>query len=78
MQEVNVKLGSLEAAASFVKLMEQNNVKADISVGRYSLDAKSLMGILSMDLNKSLCLTLYEDEHKNKEIIESISMFIEN
>lgn len=76
MERVNVKLNNLESAAKFVEIMERKNVKADIAVGQYCLDAKSLMGILTMDLNKSLSLTLYEDESVNKEIMTLIEQYI--
>lgn len=56
--------------------MEMKNVKADISVGRYTLDAKSLMGILTMDLNRPMVLNLYEDDYKNNEILGLFEAFL--
>lgn len=76
MREVKIKLNNLDEAAVFVEVMENWDVRADISMGRHSLDAKSLMGILTMDLNRELNLTLYEEEDRCNEVIGKITEFV--
>lgn len=75
MNNIKIKLGSVEDAAQFVETIEKSNLKADINIGKYCLDARSLLGILTMDLKKPLCLNIYEDDDKAKELIRKLAAF---
>lgn len=76
MKIVNIRLKNLEKAAGFVDEMERLNVNADISYGNHSLDAKSLMGILTVDLGRVLELRINEDDELCDRIIGRIAEYL--
>ena len=47
---VNVKLNSIDNAKEFTKICEMFDEDIDYVIGRYTIDAKSLLGILSTTL----------------------------
>ena len=52
MNEKNIVLNSVEAAKEFVKAASDFDI--DVYFNRIALDAKSLLGILSLDLRNQL------------------------
>ena len=47
----------------------------DLVSGRYVIDAKSIMGIFSLDLSKSIDLNIHDDD-KMDEILEILKPYI--
>ena len=76
MKIVNIRLKNLEKAAGVVDEMERLNVNADISYGNHSLDAKSLMGILTVDFGRVLELRINEDDELCDRIIGRIAEYL--
>ena len=76
MKIVNIRLKNLEKAAGFVDEMERLNVNADISYGNHSLDAKSIMGILTVDFGRVLELRINEDDELCDRIIGRIAEYL--
>lgn len=54
MNEKNIVLNSVEAAKEFVKAASECDFDIDVYFNRIALDAKSLLGILSLDLRSKL------------------------
>ena len=68
MREVKIFLGTIERVKDFVNAVTRLDCDVDIVSGRYVIDAKSIMGIFSLDLSKPLILNAgTEDEQKIKE-----------
>ncbi len=61
MQSVMICLNSIEKVKYFVNIITQYDGDFDLSSGRYVIDAKSIMGIFSLDLSKPLKLDIYND-----------------
>ena len=61
MQSVMISLNSIEKVKYFVNIITQYDGDFDLSSGRYVIDAKSIMGIFSLDLSKPLKLDVYND-----------------
>ena len=57
--EVKIRLSSIEDVRNFVELVRQFEGDIDLSSGRYVVDAKSIMGIFSLDLMNPITLTAY-------------------
>ena len=57
--EVKIRLSSIEDVRNFVELVRQFEGDIDLSSGRYIVDAKSIMGIFSLDLMNPITLTAY-------------------
>ena len=54
MKSVKISLSSIEAVRNFVEIVRKFNEEIDLSSGRYVVDAKSIMGIFSLDLSKPI------------------------
>ena len=68
MQKVVISLNSIDKVKSFVNTISQYDFDFDLISGRYVIDAKSIMGIFSLDLSKPLVLNAgTDDEQKIKE-----------
>ena len=62
MISLKVKLKDANEIQDFVWKCNQLNCDADIIAGRYTVDAKSILGIFSVDLSKSLKLIVYTED----------------
>ena len=61
MIEFDIMLTDLESVKKFVQLSADQEFDVDVSCGKYIVNAKSLMGIFSLDLTKTLHVTAYCD-----------------
>ena len=75
MQTVEVSLNSIDKVKSFVNLLTKYDEDFDLVSGRYIIDAKSIMGIFSLDLSKPISLNIHATENLD-EIMESIKPYI--
>ena len=57
-----IKLPSIDVVKKFVNDLSKMNGDFDLVSGRYVIDAKSIMGIFSLDLTKPLQLNFAEAE----------------
>ncbi len=75
MTEVKVSLNSMEKVKSFVNDISAFKAEFDLVSGRYVIDAKSIMGIFSLDLSVPIQLNIYADQDEDK-IKEAIKPYI--
>lgn len=66
MKIMRVKLNTLNDANSFVKAIDKYDYDVDAVCGRYVIDAKSIMGLLSLGIPKSIDVIIYTN---NKNVI---------
>lgn len=62
MKSVKISLSSIEAVRNFVEIVRKFNEEIDLSSGRYVVDAKSIMGIFSLDISKPIDLNVHTDK----------------
>ena len=62
MTKVNVRLNSIEKVRDFVNIVTKFDYDFDLVHGRFVIDAKSIMGIYSLDLSKDVDLVIHTDE----------------
>lgn len=62
MTSVTICLNSIEKVKQFVNLISKYDGDFDLTSGRYVIDAKSIMGIFSLDLSKPLKLDIHDDQ----------------
>lgn len=62
MKKANIKLSTIEDVRSFVNIVTGYSSDIDLSSGRYIVDAKSIMGIFSLDLMNPIELTAHGDD----------------
>lgn len=75
MKSFNISLNSIEKVKGFVNAISTSEGDFDLTSDRYVVDAKSIMGIFSLDLSKTLRLEIHNDEVADK-ILPSLKDFI--
>lgn len=66
MKTVQISLNSIDKVKSFVNDITKFQSDFDLVSGRYVIDAKSIMGIFSLDLSKPIDLNIHaEDDVEN-------------
>ena len=50
MKTANIRINTIEDVKNFVTTVTKCNYEVDIVSGRYAIDAKSIMGIFSLEL----------------------------
>ena len=61
MRSVKIRLSLAENVKSFVNIVSKYPYDIDLRSGRYVVDAKSIIGIFSLDLSKPIAMEVYED-----------------
>ena len=61
MKTVQISLNSIGKVKSFVNAITQFDFDFDLISGRYVIDAKSIMGIFSLELSKTITLNIHAD-----------------
>lgn len=62
MTELKVKINTINDVKKFVNTVSKYDFDVDLISGRYAIDAKSIMGIFSIDLSKELVLKAHTDK----------------
>ena len=70
MTTVKVSLNSIGKVKSFVNAIAPFDYDFDLISGRYVIDAKSIMGIFSLDLSKPIDLTIHAADGKDDDLSE--------
>lgn len=76
MSEITVLLNDIDKVKSFVNITIKFDADMDLISGRYIIDAKSIMGIFSMDLSKPVVLKIHEDGEKAEEIVKALESYV--
>ena len=76
MTETEILLNNIDKVKSFVAAVSKFDTDMDLVSGRYVIDAKSIMGIFSMDLSKPIVLKIYEDGDGAAEILKALKEYI--
>ena len=61
MVEFEMNLSSINDVKDFVNTVSRYDFDVDLISGRYIVDAKSIMGIFSLDLSKPIKVTVHDD-----------------
>ncbi|MBO7709287.1 MAG: HPr family phosphocarrier protein [Lachnospiraceae bacterium] len=75
MKTVQISLNSIDKVKSFVNDISRFDTDFDLVSGRYVIDAKSIMGIFSLDLSRNIELTIHADENMDV-ILEALKPYI--
>jgi phosphocarrier protein HPr len=62
MQTLNIMLKSINDVKDFVNSVTKYDFDIDLTSGRYIVDAKSIMGIFSLDLSKPIAVQVHSKE----------------
>ena len=62
MNTFNILLSSINDVKNFVNTVSKYDYETDLISGRYVVDAKSIMGIFSLDLSSPIKVEIFSDE----------------
>ena len=62
MKSVNIRLSLAENVKTFVSVVNHYPYDMDLRAGRHVVDAKSILGIFSLDLSKPITLEVYAED----------------
>lgn len=74
MRTCEIMLSSINDVKAFVNIVNNYNFDVDLVSGRYVVDAKSIMGIFSLDLSKPIKVEVREEG--SEKFFEELSPFI--
>ena len=74
MQTFNLLLSSINDVKDFVNIVSRYDFDVDLTSGRYVVDAKSIMGIFSLDLSKPIKVEV--DGENGEECMKEVSRLI--
>ena len=75
MKTVHISLNSIDKVKAFVNEITNFDNDFDLVSGRYVIDAKSIMGIFSLDLSKPIELNIHSDNGA-EDILEVLTPYI--
>ncbi|MBO5227438.1 MAG: HPr family phosphocarrier protein [Lachnospiraceae bacterium] len=75
MKTVKISLNSIDKVKSFVNEIARFDVDFDLVSGRYVIDAKSIMGIFSLDLSKPIDLNIHAEDDA-ADIMSALDKYI--
>ena len=78
MKTVKISLNSIDKVKSFVNDITKFDVDFDLVSGRYVIDAKSIMGIFSLNISEPVEMRVCGDEDDIEKLEQDIKQFIES
>ena len=75
MKTVRISLNSIDKVKAFVNDVTKFDADFDLVSGRYVIDAKSIMGIFSLDLSKPIDLNIHSEDDTEK-VLEALKPYI--
>ena len=74
MTSAKIAINTINDVKNFVNIVTKYDYDVDIISGRYAIDAKSIMGIFSLDLSKDLVLHIHSDNCS--DFLEEIKAYV--
>lgn len=75
MQSVQVSINTVDKVKSFVNDITKFEYDFDLVSGRYVVNAKSIMGIFSLDIRKPICLNIHTEENTD-EVLDTLAAYM--
>jgi len=74
---VKISLNSIDKVKTFVNVINRFDAEFDLVSGRYVIDAKSIMGIFSLDISKPIDLNIHNADNLDEIMTELKPYLIE-
>ena len=75
MKTIKVSLNSIDKVKQFVNDINRYSYDFDLVSGRYVIDAKSIMGIFSLDLSQPIDLNIHAEGIELEEVLKALSVY---
>lgn len=76
MYTTSIRLSSIEAVKNFVTLTNSYDFPINLTTDKYKIDAKSIMGVFSLDLSQPVEIEI--DNDSAPEFIQQLKQFQQN
>ncbi len=76
MKTLKISLNSIDKVKAFVNEISQFDCDFDLVSGRYVIDAKSIMGIFSLDLSKPINLNIHAEGAALDAILAVVQAYV--
>ena len=76
MKTVNICLNTIDKVKTFVNDINRFDNDFDLVSGRYVIDAKSIMGIFSLDLSKPITLNVHADDSQIDDVMKVLTPYL--
>ena len=76
MKTVKISLNSIDKVKSFVNDISKFDFDFDLVSGRYVIDAKSIMGIFSLDLSKPIELNIHSEDEALEAVMKVLQPYL--
>ncbi|MDY5577429.1 MAG: HPr family phosphocarrier protein [Lachnospiraceae bacterium] len=75
MQDVQISLSSIDDVKQFIQTITMFDGNFELISGKYIVDAKSILGVFSIDLSKPVVLRIDVEKTKMEEVLKAISVY---
>lgn len=76
MKTAKISLNSIDKVKAFVNEISKFDCDFDLVSGRYVIDAKSIMGIFSLDLSKPIDLNIHAEDTNVDAVLEVLKPYM--
>lgn len=76
MKNFNMMLSSINDVKNFVNIVSKYEFDVYLKSGKYVVDAKSILGVFSLDLSKPILVEVHAEGAACDEFIASLTKFI--
>ena len=76
LKTVSISLNSIDKVKAFVNDISKYDFDFDLVSGRYVIDAKSIMGIFSLDLSKPIDLNIHAEGSNLEDVLVVLKPYI--
>ena len=76
MKTVKISLNSIDKVKAFVNDITKYDYDFDLVSGRYVIDAKSIMGIFSLDLSKDIDLNIHAEGEEAENVLQVLKPYL--
>ena len=76
MQEEKIRLDSINDVKQFVQTLTQYDDEFELVSNKYVVDAKSILGIFSIDLSQPVLLRIHAEGEKKDCILNEIQKYL--
>ena len=76
MTTAKINISTIDDVKNFVSIVTRCDYDVDIISGRYAIDAKSIMGIFSLDLSKPIELNVHAENENLDAVMEKLKPYL--
>ncbi|MCI8770850.1 MAG: HPr family phosphocarrier protein [Lachnospiraceae bacterium] len=73
MEKIQIKFNDVTDVNKFVRLVSKYNADVDLYCGSYCVDAKSILGIMTIDLRNQMWVTCNGDRMEKEQLTKDLN-----